>query len=53
MTFVTGLMQQRVDAGYARREDFRGCTEQEIAQLEERLCLTLPELFKDYLLSSS
>ena len=49
MTFITDLMQQRIEAGHARMADFRGCTEEEITQLEERLGLVVPELFKDYL----
>ncbi len=43
------LIKAHIEQGRAVAEDFRRCTEAEIARLEDRMGLQLPGRFKDYL----
>ena len=48
-TLLDDLIQSRIEKGYCKPADFRGCSDAEIDTLEERVNMKLPGLFKDYL----
>ncbi len=46
---IDTLIQDRIRKGRSKPEDFKGCSEEEIAGLESRMGIELPAMFKAYL----
>ncbi len=48
---MEALIERMLDSGYARRDEIRGCTPDEVAEIEARFGLPLPGMYRAFLLA--
>ena len=48
---MQALIGRMVSAGYARTDEIRGCTPEEVAGIEARFGLRLPQVYREFLLA--
>ncbi len=48
---MQALIERMVSAGYARTDEIRGCTPEEVAGIEARFGLRLPQVYREFLLA--